>query len=267
MHYVINEAVHYDVPRDIIKHTLVVFGTQEEGFKKYQDDAVELSKVLEFETRVCLTIDELEKAVKEISPQFLVIDSHGGVDMDLRQTYLMIGDEKLYPEEISKRQITAPLVFLSACNTAPTYHSFNTVANAMIQSGAISVTSSYMPLWVSEASELYLRILHQLAVAAVQPYHRNWSAFISHMLRTSYMHSAYKNYYRQSPKSIEEIAIETGKELTKSMFFSMRRKLFYQLKSGKVLDTHNVVPHYLMYTTIGRADLVNFQCYKEEKFS
>lgn len=86
------------------------------------------------------------------------------------------------------------------------------------------------------------------------------------------MHSAYKNYYRQSPKSIEEIAHETGKELTKSMFFSMRRKLFYQLKSGKVLDgikvdTLNVVPHYLMYTTIGRADLVNFQCYKEDKFS
>jgi hypothetical protein len=86
------------------------------------------------------------------------------------------------------------------------------------------------------------------------------------------MHSAYKNYYRQSSKSIEDIAIETGKELTKSMFFSMRRKLFYQLKSGKVLDgikvdTHDVVPHYLMYTTIGRADLVNFQCYKEEKFS
>ncbi len=56
------------------------------------------------------------------------------------------------------------------------------------------------------------------------------------------------------------------------MFFSMRRKLFYQLKSGKVLDgikvdTRNVVPHYLMYTTIGRADLVNFQCYKEDKFS
>ncbi len=272
MHYVINEAVHYDVPRDIIKHTLVVFGTREDGFKKYQNDAVELSKLLGFETRTCLTIDELEKAIREVSPQFLVIDSHGGVDMDLRQTYLMIGDEKLYPEEIAKRRITAPLVFLSACNTAPTYHSFNTVANAMIQSGAIAVTSSYMPLWVSEASELYLRILHQLSVAAEQPYHRNWSAFISHMLRTSYMHSAYKNYYRQSSKSIEDIAIETGKELTKSMFFSMRRKLFYQLKSGKVLDgikvdTHNVIPHYLMYTTIGRADLVNFLCYKEEKFS
>ena len=133
------------------------------------------------------------------------------------------------------------------------------------------MTSSYMPLWVSEASELYLRILYQLAAAAEHPYHKNWLAFVSHMLRTSYMHSAYKNYYRQSTKSIEEIAIETGTELTKTMFFQNRRKMFYQLKSGKVLDgivvdTKNVVPHYLMYTTIGRADLVNFVCYMEEMF-
>ena len=134
------------------------------------------------------------------------------------------------------------------------------------------MTSSYMPLWVSEASELYLRILMQLSLAAKKPYHRNWLAFISHMLRTSYMHSAYKSYYRRSPKSIEEIAIEAGTELAKTMFFQNRRKMFYQLKSGKVLDgimvdVKNVVPHYLMYTTIGRADLVNFACYMEEKFA
>ena len=54
--------------------------------------------------------------------------------------------------------------------------------------------------------------------------------------------------------------------------FQNRRKMFYQLKSGKMLDgvvvdTKNVVPHYLMYTTIGRADLVNFACYMEEKFA
>jgi len=36
---------------------------------------------------------------------------------------------------------------------------------------------------------------------------------------------------------------------------------------GVVVDTKNVVPHYLMYTTIGRADLVNFACYMEEKFA
>lgn len=272
MHYVINEAVQYQVPRDIIKHTLVVYGTREQGFKFFQDKADELSQIIGFTTRECLTIDELEKAIKEVNPQFLIIDCHGGVDMETRQTYLMIGKEKLYPEEIAKRNITAQLVFLSACNTAPTYHTFNTVANAMVQIGAIAVTSSYMPLWVSEASELYLRILMQLSQAAEKPFHRNWLAFISHMLRTSYMHSAYKSYYRQSPKSIEEIAVETGTELTKSMFFQNRRKMFYQLKSGKMLDgvlvdTKNVVPHYLMYTTIGRADLVNFACYMEEKFA
>ena len=271
MHYVINEAVQYQVPRDIIKRTLVVFGTRERGFKFFQDEADKLSQKLGFTTRVCLTIEEFEKAIKEVNPQFLITDCHGGVDMKKRQTYLMIGNEKLYPEEIAKRNITAPLVFLSACNTAPTYHTFNTVANAMVQSGAIAVTSSYMPLWVSEASELYLRILYQLSVAAEHPYHRNWLAFIGHMLRTSYMHSAYKNYYIQSSKNIEEIAVEAGTELTKAMFFQNRRKMFYQLKSGKILDgikvdTKNVVPHYLMYTTIGRADLVNFACYMEEMF-
>lgn len=272
MHYVINEVQHYQVPTDILKHTLVVFGTQDDGFKRYQDDAVALSERLGFSIRTCLTIDELEKAVKEVNPQFLIVDCHGGVDLEIRQTFLMIGKDKLYPEQIVQRHITAPLVFLSACNTAPTYHMFNTVANAMVQSGAIAVTSSYMPLWVSEASELYLRILNQLSVAAKQPIHRNWIGFIAHMLRTSYVHSAFNNYYRQSSKSLNEIAMEASKNLTKTMIFPLRRKMFFELKSGKMLegikvDTSNVVPHYLMYTTIGRADLVDFECYIKETFS
>lgn len=272
MHYVINEIQNYQVPRDIIKHTLVVFGTQDASFKFFQDEATELSKILGFTTRVCLNINELDIAIKEIKPQFLIMDCHGGADMKLKQTFLYIGNEKLYPDEIAKRNITAPLVFLSACNTAPTYHTFNTVANAMVECGALTVTSSYMPLWVREASELYVRILNQLSICAKMPYHKNWLAFISHMLRTSYIHGAFRGYYTQSKKSVIDTAREPQETLTESMYFQLRRELYFKLKSGKELEgikvnTKSVVPHYLMYTTIGRADLINFQCYMEEKFS
>ena len=269
LYYVVNE-VKYFVPKDIINKTLVVFGTEESSFALYQKEAKSLSKELGFLTRTCESVDALEKTIKEIKPEFLIIDSHGNADVKNNQTYIKIGSEKLYPKDVVDRAITAPLVFLSACNTAPTYNAFNTIAGAMIQVGAFSVTSSYLPLQVADASILYLRILRQLSQAAINPFHRNWLSFISHILRTSYIYDAYNKYMinKGEKLQIEELSQVLGLDFALSMNFHNRRTLYFQLKNGKLkegikVNLHNVIPHYLMYTTIGRADLVNFECYME----
>ena len=75
--------------------------------------------------------------------------------------------------------------------------------------------------------------------------------------------------------SIEEFAAMTM-EMTASMMFQNRREVYGHLQSGVVSKGvktryNNVVPHYLIYTTLGRADLVRFEsfvedCMREEKY-
>ena len=265
MHY--NAATYFEVsiPEDMMSRTLVVYGTDEPSFKPYQQLCDDLSREVGFNTAYCLSANDFYRAVAEFKPLLLVIDTHGGYDAEHHQTYMLMGDDKVYPQALVDNNVSAPLVFLSACNTAPAYNSVNTLANGFMEAGAVSVTSSYMPLDIDESSTLYLRLLRQLSEACRGTQHTNWLAFVSHILRTSYIHAAFYNYYRESPKSIEEIAFQglNTQMLCDVMFFAKRREVYGKLKSGITVDgievnLENKVPHYLMYSTIGRADLVVF---------
>lgn len=146
-----------------------------------------------------------------------------------------------------------------------------TLANGFVQSGSLAVTSSYLPLDVSESSTVYLRLLEQLSVASSQSIHKNWLAFISHILRSSYIHQAFYNYYKNTKKSIVDVAVNglSTQYLTRSMIFDCRRKVYEELHAGLDVegihvDTSHKIPHYLMYTTLGRADLIDFESYHEE---
>lgn len=253
----------YRIPEDILSKTLVVYGCREDAFKKWQDKADICAQTLGAKTVVCQSIDEFEKAVKQHKPDLLIIDTHGGTDLRNHQSFIYMGDDKVYPKDISTRGISARLVFISACNTAPCYNDVNTVANALLEVGASAVTSSYLPLDVMESSTLYIRILNQLNQAARQDIHRNWLAFISHILRTSFiMTPLVENAQKKSPESMDPML--SGKVNMLSMSFENRAELYRKLKGGEKVeglkyDFSKVVPHYLMYTTIGRADLIMFE--------
>lgn len=271
MHYVVNEAQKVRVPKDIMKQTLVVYGTKDEAFVGYQNQCDELAKIHGFITRYCATKQQFFDVLNEIKPLLLVIDTHGGYESKLHQSYLLMGKDRIYPQDIIDHHIIVPLVFLSACNTAPTYNMTNTLANGFVQSGSLAVTSAYLPLDVSESSTVYLRLLEQLSVAATQSIHKNWLAFICHILRTSYIHQAFYDYYQKSDRNIEDIAFNglNTKYLTRSMIFDCRRSVYEELHAGLDVDGIHVeaahkIPHYLMYTTLGRADLIDFESYHED---
>lgn len=253
----------FRIPEDILSRTLVVYGCREDAFKEWQDKADVCTQALGAKTVVCQSLDEFEKAVKQHKPDLLIIDTHGGTDLSNHQSYIYMGDEKVYPKDISIRGISSRLVFISACNTAPCYNDVNTVANALLEVGASAVTSSYLPLDVVESSTLYIRILNQLNQAARQDIHRNWLAFISHMLRTSFiMTPLVENAQKDNPEPMDPML--TGKVNTLSMYFEKRAELYRKLKAdedveGLKYDFSKAVPHYLMYTTIGRADLIMFE--------
>lgn len=271
MHYVVNEVQKYRVPKDILKHTLVVYGARDEAFVYYQNKCDNLAKRHGFVTKYCSNKQQFFDVVNEMKPQLLVIDTHGNYDNVLHQSYLLMGDDKIYPQDIIDHHVAVPIVFLSACNTAPTYNMSNTLANGFVQSGSLAVTSSYLPLDVSESSTVYLRLLKQLSVASQQCIHKNWLAFVSHILRTSYIHQAFYDYYKKTKKSIGDVAINglNTQYLTRSMIFDCRRKVYEELHAGLDVEgihveTSHKIPHYLMYTTLGRADLIDFESYHED---
>lgn len=261
-HYVISRfSSHYKIPADILSKTLLVYGCREDDFKKWQDIADIAVQALGAKSVIGQSLDEFEAAVKMHKPELMIIDTHGSTDLQTHQSYIMMGKEKVYPKDIAERGIFARMIFISACNTAPCYNDVNTVGNGFLEAGASTVTSSYLPLEVDESSLLYIRIMNQLNMAAKEGLHRNWLAFISHILRTSFIMTPLASS-TNGGKDIDPML--TGKLNTISMIFENRAELYRKLRNGEEVkglqyDYSKAVPHYLMYTTVGRADLIEFE--------
>lgn len=263
----------YTISKDIMKKTLVVFGNTDPEFVKQQQAVLELADELGFVTKTCLTIADLEKTLSEIQPELLIIDAHGDVDEDVNQSYLWLGNEKLTGDVVIDKGLSSRLVFLSACNTFTTGNTISTIANAFFQAGASSVTTSYMPVSIVEATGLYTRLLRMLSEAAITPVHKNWLAFIAHIQRTSYIHALITEAKKDRLSSLDAHDIADLTLLTsRSMNFHDRKGIYKKLSDTNLakklgVNYQYVIPHYLMYSTLGRADLIRFECYLNKKHS
>lgn len=266
---VYEQVIHtpYIIPKNIITKTLVVFGNECDDFVEAQKEVVSLSKKLGFHISTCLSVESFEKAVKEIKPQLLIIDTHGDVDEISHQSFLWLGDERLTGDCIVSKGLSARLVFLSACNTCTTCNTISTIGNAFFEAGAMAVTTSYMPIYIKEATLLYTRLLRLLYEAAETPIHSNWLSFIAHLQRTSYIQALITEGKENNKKEINDEDIKELIKLTAdSMIFRNRKQIFKKLNETNLaqrmgVDFNNIVPHYLMYSTLGRADLIRFESY------
>ena len=267
--YVESKFTPFTIPRDILKHTLVVYGNDESAFVQAQGAVETLKGKLGFQTRRCLSKEAFFDVVKDIAPVLLVIDTHGGVDPDTHQSYLMMGSDVITGEDVIQNGIQSRLVFLSACNTFTTYNTVSSIANAFFEAGAVAVTTSYLPLELFPATMLYCRLLNNLSLAAKKSIHSNWLSFMSHLLRTSYIHSPMQNH---PEKMSPELANTLADLSNSSMDFHKRRQIYRDLNTnpftqGLGANYDYIIPHYLMYSTIGRADLIRFQSFMETALS
>ena len=199
--------------------------------------------------------------MEEFDPQLLIIDTHGGVDGNTHKSFLMFGNDVLNGDDIIISGIHPRLVFLSACNTFNTYNTIATIANAFFQVGSLAVTTSYMPVMVQPATTLYIRLLNNLHIAANKRIHKNWLSFMSHLLRTSYIQAPIDNVNK---KGNEPNLYELTSLTTQSMHFKNRREIYKNLNNnsftkGMGANYQNIIPHYLMYSTLGRADMIRFE--------
>lgn len=67
MHYVVNEVQKYRVPKDILKHTLVVYGARDEAFVYYQNKCDDLAKKHGFTKQYCVNKQRFFDVVKEVA--------------------------------------------------------------------------------------------------------------------------------------------------------------------------------------------------------
>lgn len=269
-HYMHNNLTPFDIPVDILEKTLVVFGCTDENFAKWQSAVVLLQPKLGYEIVICTSVKQFVKQIKEKKPLFLIIDSHGDTDVEKKESYVMLGDEKLTPADIADNNIHVPLVFLSACSTAPTFGSTNIIANAFFQNFSLSVTSSYLPLGIDTSSVVYLRLLSQLAQCSKKCIHKNWLSFVSHIFRTSIIMSPYTSAWLDGGLKDDTRQKEEVERMAKSMYFYKRREVYNEMKegfdaNGKHYDIDSVLPEYMFYSNLGRSDLVYFDSWKNEQ--
>lgn len=271
-HYVTSQNFKFSINRNIIKNTLIILGCQDAEFTRWHNEVFRLQTIFEFHVEICDSVEHVKSAVEKHRPDFLIFDCHGGIDTDSNSTYLIIGDEKLDSKKIVNNNISAPLVLLSACGTAPTYGTMNPIANAFFELGALSVTSTFLPISVDGGSILYLRLLNKLNHAANGVIHKNWLEFMSHIIRTSTINDAYLTVLKKNEEiNLSEFNHSNVRVLTDSLQFEKRRQLYITLDkkiSQMTKDDYeyysSIIPEYLLYTNLGRSDLILFDTWLEE---
>jgi hypothetical protein len=280
--YVKHTLSNYKISEKLLSRTLVVCtNPSDEYIKKNFEEikkttqAKEGCDVVRFE--FCYSIKELSALVNEFKPELLIIDTHGSTREEHLDSYLVVEDEKLTGEEIVKHNISAPLVIMSSCYTAPTYGFVGPLAHAFFQTGSFAVLSSILPLSMTGANVLYARILGNLRIALKDNIHDNWAGFISHNLRTS----LFDDYLVHVSNKLESNFSEwVDKEdfnririawQMEACFHSSIPKSYYDLKSHIIKiarpeyknevatilsDLNDFCPDAFAYTLMGRADLL-----------
>jgi hypothetical protein len=278
--YVRHVNLSYKIPNDILEKTLVLLCSPTD--KRIEKSFLASKEFVSNESPVHFekvnNLESARKVVNELNPQLLILDTHGGYDPVTKSSFIYINDKRIMGKDIIENNITAPLVILSACWTAPLYGYVNTLSEAFLESGTLAVLSAYLPINIFTATVLYTRMLLNLRSAAIHPLHPNWLSFLAHNLRTALITQAlFSN--KTPPTSLEEDDIYNVKEasewINKSMDFDERPALFKKWEerlsdqcndrssmSGVSFKSKEVVHEYLYYTITGRADLIPFESYE-----
>src|SRR5690606_2782146 len=99
-------------------------------------------------------------------PSLLIVDTHGDFQANEVGSVLQFGEEWLNGNQVVAMPRVPPLIFLSCCWGAPVYGCANTIAQAFFEAGALSVTTTFLPVGIDEGTLLYYRLLNNLKTAA-----------------------------------------------------------------------------------------------------
>lgn len=269
--YSANNRLEIKIPGNILEKTLIILSgdgneNSEIEFKVTYKLIEKESETLNYNYRYCNNIGQVSKAIQEVEPFFLIFDCHGDVNSELNTSFLCIGEDEMYAEHIITNNISAPIVFLSCCNTNPNFGYLRKLHDAFFQAGAMSVTGTFQPITIKRGTLYYIRLLRLLALSDNKSFYDNWLSFICHVIRSSIIHDFMnKSFLLLGRELTDEESMKLSSILNAIMIFSSRRKVFEELISKglrisediniRIEDTDCEI---LMYTHYGRPDLILF---------
>jgi hypothetical protein len=273
-----NSNFWFEIDSDIATKTLVVCGAP-------KGDAIERSftllarlwreKAVPWHWEHCESLAQLYAIVNDFRPQLLVFDTHGRFRDNNSGSELQIGGEFLNGWNVIEHLPAIPLVLLSTCWGAPLYGCPNTIAHAFFENGTFAVTSSMLPISAAKGAILYSRVLGNLSHACEHSVHENWSSFMSHNVRTSYFDDLKEKIIRRYPRELVDQDSYRDRRANwqmRSMFCETRRKAFFEAPriviqcfakrisatAKNILANQDYIPEFMYYSTMGRADLIQF---------
>jgi hypothetical protein len=276
----------FTIKKNILANTMVVCGATEEDniYKIYKNGHSLLNKnnQLPYKTFHVQSKEKFFKLVNTHRPQLLIIDSHGDFNNKIEGSYIWFGKEKVTGKDIVECLPQVPLVILSCCWGTPIYGNSNTIAQAFFEKGSYSVLSTFLPISIQGGFTLYFRLLQNLSYAAKKPMHESWLNFISHNIRTSYFDNLLQPALEKFGSSIlVEKEYEKNRTfwqvdcMDRNLRFNVYKKTHeliiksikdsYKEKVQKFLDSSKAIPEFMLYTHLGRGDLVKFDSWITHK--
>ncbi len=275
--YSANNRIEFSVNESTVQNTLVILSADvnenvDHEFKATYEGVKHSSKMLNFKYEYCKTVNEISSAVDKHKPEILIFDCHGNIDEEKQTSYLVINGERLYGNDIIENNISAPIVFLSCCNSQPNYGYIHKIQDAFFQAGALTVTGTFLPITIQRGTIYYLRLLNLLNVEFSRQVHRNWLSFISQVIRSSIIHEA---YIKANIKLNREMTSEEKEKLSlvllETHIFSKRREIFHNLMNDGIklsddlsITIEDTESEFLMYSHYGRPDIILLDSKKEK---
>jgi hypothetical protein len=267
-HFGSNNFSRYTVPNDLIKNTVLIFGSAEGKFKEWYNYCKSHASYFGYKVYLANNLDEVENIIVTEKPQLLIFDCHGGYDSFLKTTYLVFGKEKLFNDEIIKRKIVAPLVVLSACSSNPLYGFVNSIANGFYEAGAYSVTTTYLPIDSDTGSLFNIHLINIIFCNPIDCLFENWLELISYNIRRSTFIAFLLKLNIDQNDLIEELNIFSNKCLS----FRHRRELYLEFTERFIIpnqkrninERSDFNHEFLFYSNYGRSDLILFENWIEK---
>lgn len=253
-----------------VSNTLVIFSSFDEDMTDFKDSynmAMLYQKDHGFKIAFAGGATEIKKHIQTHRPQILIFDCHCNYDPAEANCYLQIGGKQIYPRQIVEHQIAAPIVYLASCNTNPNHDNIEKLHDAFFQSGALSVTGTFLPLDMLKGTFIYLRMLALLDSANERRVSGNWLHFLSFSIRTSLIWEArLKCYQKLNRELTEEEERKFISILERLHRFEDRAGVFNDLihhgirlsdKTKLTLEDTNM--EFMYYSHYGRPDLIMFK--------
>jgi len=130
--------------------------------------------------------NELVEALNNFEGEIIIFDchgNHGGLD---KPGWLQIGEDNVSVRELNNIVKIPSIVILSACLTHPIAGSEDSVSNGFLDSGALSVIGTFLPVNAEKSAKLISQLLLTINLFIDKMSLFSWKRLVSIFFRVSY---------------------------------------------------------------------------------